>query len=783
MEHVEGTYCTRPSGAGRGLVSGNGARLDGRSMEQEFYAHTPAVEGGPWHDLIEHLKCTAGRAEKNAAKFGAGELARLAGLWHDIGKFNSVFQRYLRECEAAKRTGKKAPAKGVPHAPYGARFAREAFPPLMQAIHGHHAGLNETDYVKAGLEEPWLSEAYDEVLDLTRKHLEGFGAPENPAALLSDPPRDELQREFFLRMIFSALVDADFLDTETHFEKENAARRKVSTTPAKMWEVLRRDQAERFARPEILSSETAINRVRAEVYEACVDAAAEPQGVFRLSVPTGGGKTRSGLAFALKHAKEHGLDRAIVAAPYTSIIDQTADVYRGIFKGLGDEVVLEHHSAARQEQPEERATEPVEAEKLHERLVRARLAAQNWEAPLVITTTVQLFESLLANRTSKCRKLHNVAKSVIVLDEVQTLPLGLLKPILSVLRELVRRYEVSVVLCTATQPALDKQSQYLEGFDDVRDIVPKDEAAEHFRSLKRVSYDIREEEWDWEEVARRATEAADSDGAALMVLNSRRDALAVLEAIGDDHPGLFHLSTLLCGAHRRERLAEVRRRLEAKEPCLLVSTQVVEAGVDVSFPVVFRAMGPLDRIVQAAGRCNREDEVPGGGRVVVFRPREGRVPRGEYEKAFDLSEILLRREVNLYVPDVFEDYFRRLYRIGSPDALDAKGIQELRKVLNYPKVADEFRLIDRDTVPVIVEYDEEARQLIKRIRRAGALRRGDHRRLQPYAVGLKKWEFEENEWLTEDLLRESDDVKLWKGTYDPLRGVSAARIDPADLNW
>lgn len=745
-------------------------------MEQ-FYAHTP-VDDGPWHDLVEHLERTAERARENGDKFGAGELVYLAGLWHDIGKFNPKFQRYLRDCEAAKRAGKDAPAKGIPHAPYGARFAREAFPPLIQVIYGHHAGLNETEYVKARLEEPWLWEAYDEVLDLTRKHLEGFGAPENLAALLSDPPRDELQREFFLRMVFSALVDADFLDTETHFEKENAARRQISTALAEMWEVLRRDQAERFARPETLSSETAVDRVRAEVYEACVDAAAVPQGVFCLSVPTGGGKTRSGLAFALKHAKEHGLDRVIVAAPYTSIIDQTADVYRGIFEGLGDEVVLEHHSAARQEQPEERATDPVEAEKLHERLVSARLAAQNWEAPLVVTTTVQLFESLLANRTSKCRKLHNVAKSVIVLDEVQTLPLGLLKPILSVLRELVRRYEVSVVLCTATQPALDEQSQYLEGFDDVRDIVPEDEAAELFRSMKRVRYDIWEEEWDWEEVARRVTEAADSAGAALVVLNSRRDALAVLGAIGNGRPGLFHLSTLLCGAHRREVLAEVRRRLKAKEPCLLVSTQVVEAGVDLSFPVVFRAMGPLDRIVQAAGRCNREGELPGDGRVVVFRPREGRMPRGAYERAFDQSEILLRKGVDLHKPEIFREYFSALYQIGPTDE---KGIQELRKRLNYPEVAREFRLIDDDTVPVVVEYDEEARQLIKRIRRAGVLRRGDHRRLQPYVVGLKKWEFEDNEWLTEDLLQESDGVKLWMGTYDPLRGVSAARIDPADL--
>lgn len=751
-------------------------------MGQRFYAHTPAVEGGPWHDLIEHLDCTAKLASDNGAKFEAREILELAGLWHDIGKFNPKFQSYLRQCEADKRAGKKAPAKGTPHAPYGARFARETFPQLMQVIHGHHAGLNETEYVKSRVEEPWLSEAYGEVLSLVRKHLKGFGPPETPTVLISNPPRDGYQRKFFLdvflRMIFSALVDADYLDTETHFEPEKTERRGPSTTPAEMWEVLKRDQEERFPRPEDLSSETKVDRVRAEVYEACVDAASGPQGVFRLAVPTGGGKTRSGLAFALRHAKKHELDRVIVAAPYTSIIEQTVDVYRTIFRDLGDGAVLEHHSAARQEEPEERAMDPAEAEKLHERLVRARLAAQNWDASLVVTTTVQLFESLFANRTSRCRKLHNVVKSVIVLDEVQTLPVGLLKPIVSVLRELVRRYHVSVVLCTATQPALDEQSPYLEGFEDVRDIVVEDKVAGYFHDLKRVIYEVRPEEWSWKEVARQAIEAVDSTGGALVVLNSRRDTLAVLDAIGNDkRPDLFHLSALLCGAHRRVVLSEVRRRLEAKEPCLLVSTQVVEAGVDISFPVVFRAMGPLDRIVQAAGRCNREGELPDGGRVVIFRPREGRVPPGAYKRAFERSEIMLRQDVDLHHPDIFRTYFGSLYRSGPTDENDVQG---LRRKLDYPEVAYNSRLIDDDAIPVVVEYEEEAKELVERIRRAGFLRRGDQRRLQPYVVGLKKWEFEENEWLTDSIV---DDVNLWTGKYDELRGVSAASIDPADLSW
>lgn len=210
---------------------------------------------------------------------------------------------------------------------------------------------------------------------------------------------------------------------------------------------------------------------------------------------------------------------------------------------------------------------------------------------------------------------------------------------------------------------------------------------------------------------------------------------------------------------------------------MLVSTQVVEAGVDISFPVVFRAMGPLDRIVQAAGRCNREGELPDVGRVVIFRPREGRVPPGAYKKAFERSEIMLRQDVDLHHPDIFRTYFGSLYRSCSTDENDVQG---LRRKLDYPKVACNSRLIDDDAIPVIVEYDEEAKKLVERIRRAGFLRRGDQRRLQPYVVGLKKWEFEENEWLTDPIV---DDVNLWTGKYDELRGVSAASIDPADLSW
>lgn len=737
---------------------------------QRFYAHTPGESGG-WHELVPHLEQTAEAARRNAEKFGAGGLAHLAGLWHDVGKFNPEFQEYLLRCYRADREVGKPPAKGVPHAVYGGILAMESASLLAPVIHGHHAGLPEHTRVQNAAADPELREVYESLEPVAREQVSGLSFGGDIRDLVSEPPEGHLQAELLVRMVFSALVDADFLDTETHFDPEASDLRGAEAEPGGLWNVLETDQ-------EHLISEapsTPVNELREEVYRHCLEAAELPQGVFRLSVPTGGGKTRSGLAFALRHAVEHDLDRVIWAAPYTSIIEQTAGEFRKIFPNLGEGAVLEHHSAVRRE------TEGSEEQR--EGRVRARLATQNWDAPLVVTTTVQLLESLLANRTSRCRKLHNVSRSVIVLDEVQTLPAKLLEPTLNVLGELARRYGATVVLCTATQPALEGHSRYLTGLEEVRDIVPPERAAEHFQRLRRVDYETPPEKWSWEETAGRILQAS-PDRRAMAVLNTRRDALALLDEL-EGEPAL-HLSTRLCGAHRRDVLEEVRRRLDRYEPCLLVATQVVEAGVDLDFPVVFRAMGPLDRIVQAAGRCNREGRMDGTGRVVVFRPEEGRLPPGEYAAGSHEARILLNSEgLDLHDPSIFSTYFSRLYQDVHTDA---EGIQELRRSLDYPEVDRRFRLISEETVPVIVQYEEkdsrreeERQKLIERIQREGALRPGDHRRLQPYSVGLFEREFKENEVMAENI---AEGVWLWNGEYDPVRGISFSGGDaPENLIW
>ena len=600
-------------------------------------AHTPAKGSDKWHGLKEHLNEVAEKAKEYAKKFGAEKFGYYAGLWHDLGKYSPEFQKYLENCHIASKTGKSAPKSKTPHAIQGARLAWEKCMPLAPIIYGHHGGLPQIAHMKSEIcklqEEPTLDKFYQEVLRLAPKDLceieteinlrelmSGFGI--DFRQLMLGMEKDTHRYELVTRMLFSCLIDADHLDTEAHFNPEKLALRGSLITIPELWNLLQTHQKNLIENAE----NTSVNLIRKEVYQACMDAAELPPGIFRLAVPTGGGKTLSGMAFGLRHAMEHKLDRVIVAVPYTSIIEQTVSVYRHIFS---EDAVLEHHSAIQ---------EP-DAEDARREVAQARLATQNWDAPLIVTTTVQLFESLFSNHPSRCRKLHNITRSVIILDEVQTLPLFLLTPILNVLRELVERYQVTLVLCTATQPALEGQNPYLDGFvtGSIKDIIPIAKIKESFASLSRVTYHIPNESWTWARLAEDVSQQSQS----LVILNTRKDALAVLEELkSSEH--IFHLSTLLCGKHRREVLEEVKNRLKDNQRCILVSTQVVEAGVDLDFPSVYRAIAPLDRIVQAAGRCNREGKRSQKGNVVIFDPSEGSIPTGNYETEICKTKDLLK---------------------------------------------------------------------------------------------------------------------------------------------
>lgn len=751
-----------------------------------FAAHTPSKEQpDTWHLLSEHLSNVANLAKELAGKFGAGELGYYAGLWHDLGKYNPDFQQYLEQCYEASVSNSQKRVRGPHHAIYGAILAAQVCKPIASLIYGHHAGLQGFSFIKNELSSnnPVWKDSYQKVLESANQDLEGLVPDIDWRISLTNIPQDRLSGEVFLRMLFSCLIDADYLDTEEHFEGKS--RKKPETSIANLWSTF--EESHEDFLDTISDRTTLVNQIREQVYQACFSAAEQKPGVFRLSVPTGGGKTLSGLGFALRHAMQNHYERVIVAIPYTSIIEQTVKVYRDIF---GFEAVLEHHSSVKDEWSKNNQNSQFQSQEGATNLqAQTRLATQNWDAPLIVTTTVQLFESLFANRPSRCRKLHNLIGSVIVLDEVQTLPIALLSPIRSVLEELVERYKVSVVYCTATQPPIAGKNPYFDGFkpEFVRDIIESKQSQKHFTALKRVEYEQPSEAWTWEKLA----EDLQDKQQALVILNTRKNALSVLDALGitaierfslsgyeeevnmtlNESP-ILHLSTLLCGAHRRAVLDEVRRRLKFKEDCLLISTQVVEAGVDVDFPLVYRAMGPLDRIVQAAGRCNREGKIPEGGRVVIFEPADGKTPSGEYGKAVQTTKRLLQEsDLDLHNPNIFEAYFQSLYQI---EQRDKYGIQDLREKHNYQKVAEEFRLIKDDTMPVVIRYNDEVNTLLAEISQRGLWSR-DRRRLQPYIVNLPRYEFQKST-TREELVT---DFWVWNGIYDPIRGIPIGH-DPGD---
>ena len=738
-------------------------------MRTNLYAHSANAQGER-QLLADHLRSVAKLARDLADPFGGGDLAFLAGLWHDAGKADPEWQARLIECEKGdrKRVGLDHKCAGVLLAEESGGFA--AWAGLL--IHAHHGGLKHRyeDY------EPWLNE---------KRRLPGPGNArealrgEMPDLSERDDPvspgfiKDGRDAEFFLRLVYSALVDADSLDTEAHELGGTPLERGTTTTLASLW-----SRYEAFlAKQPAVDLINQVNRVRAEVHDACLRSASTRRGVFRLTVPTGGGKTRSAMAFAIRHGIEHDLRRIIVAVPFTTITEQTAHVYRRIFENgypVTAPIVLEHHSAATEGVGKARDDEDSFAPDA----VWQRLAAENWDAPIVVTTTVQLFESLFSNRRGKTRKLHNLAESVIILDEAQALPAGLLSPILDGLRQLTQNYGASVVLSTATQPAFECIREFREV--TAREIIPKSAYVCHFKTLSRVEYEWRTDEpHQWHEVAEWMRE----ERSVLAVVNTKRHAMELLDALNDLDLDVLHLSTLLCGAHRRDVMREIKVRLESGYACRVVSTQVVEAGVDLDFETVFRAEGPLDAIIQAAGRCNREGRLEGPGRMVVFRSPDDASPPGVYRSGRDIVRAMQNLpDFDLDNPATVRRYFELLSDLAVVP--DEKGIQRLRKTLDFPSVADKFRMIPDDSYDVVVNYPASSareieatlEQLRSRVRPA----RDIMRELQPYTVSVHKGEAERlrARGFIDDIPG-LPNVGRWHGEYHHVRGITEA--DPEHI--
>lgn len=683
-----------------------------------YYAHsTENPDKSDWQSLEKHLENVADCASMFARDFGAAEYAYAGGLLHDIGKYSTDFQRRLEGAGIR-----------VDHSTAGALEARSLYHPaqsriLEYIITGHHGGLLNYGSSESGLEER-LHKTY---LPDYSAYRDEITPPDLHAVRFAPRPLGKqigFSISFHTRMLYSCLVDADSLDTEAFTSPDRSALR----GRYEPWDILSKKFADHMAAKISGSEESAINGYRREIYEQCLEKAVLQPGIFTLTVPTGGGKTLSSMAFALAHLRTNGQKRVFYVIPYTSIIEQNAEVFRKIF---GSQNVLEHHSNF---DPETLDQEDFVSEK-----EALKLSSENWDMPIVVTTNVQFFESLFSSRRSRCRKVHNLAKSVIILDEAQMLPTEYLKPCLAALSELVRNYGSTVVICTATQPKL---GELLD--ESVRPVEIVRSPAELYEAFRRVHVSYLGELNDADLSAR-----LEEHRQVLCIVNTRTHAKKLYDSLSKSGH-CYHLSARMCPVHRRKILADIKQMLEKGEECRVVSTQLIEAGVDIDFPVVYRAMTGIDSIAQAAGRCNREGRAA-SGEVYVFQSAEpyGRATSWQ-KRVAEIGEMVLKNTDDPLSLQAVAEYFRRLYFYEGDDGLDRKHIlpslEERARELAFPfeDVDAVFSLIDEGTKAIIIPYDENARSLIQELRHA--VYPGTYaRKLQGYTVSVYPNEFRELE--------------------------------------
>ncbi|MDQ0395878.1 CRISPR-associated helicase Cas3' [Labrys monachus] len=689
-----------------------------------YYAHSSEDQDrARWQPLAEHLRAVAELGAVRGGKFGAGKACAVAGWLHDLGKYTKEFQAYIA---GQRRDGGDHSTAGAQEVLRlaSARSDRLIAELVAYAIAGHHAGLPDRSGETGSLDDR-LVKALPQLDAVWRDEVEADAAGLFPPAFEPHPDgsRHAFQFAFLGRMIFSTLVDADFLDTEAYYAglEGRPVDRDWPLLPGHVDRLVGLLDAHMAAKTKA-APDTPLNRLRGEILGHVRAGAALAPGVFTLDVPTGGGKTLASLAFALDHARRWGMERIVYAIPFTSIIDQTATIFRD---ALGEDVVLEHHSAIEEEKPSNA-----------EGRDKLRLAMENWDAPVVVTTNVQLFESLFANRSSRCRKLHNLARAVIVLDEAQTIPLPVLRPCVAALDELARNYGCTIVLCTATQPAL-ASPRFKGGFEigTDRELAPR--PVDLHAALKRVTLELRGTMTDDDLVEELAGHPQ-----GLVVVNGRKHALDLYrkaEAVGLE--GVIHLTTRQTAADRRRILQDVRQRLRDGRPCRLVATSLIEAGVDIDFPRAWRAETGLDQIMQAAGRVNREGRRPAEeSLVVVFRPAEALPPTEIRGFAAAMQRVVAKGHRDLASQAAITDYFREVYWQRGGD-LDRHGVATAFVVdprgmttnFAYRTVAAKFRLVESGMEAVIVAIEEEAGATLRALA-AGLPPAAAARRLQNFVV-------------------------------------------------
>ena len=748
--------------------------------------------------MEDHLQGVAKLAREFAEEFGNGDWAEQAGFWHDLGKYNPKWQEYLRkspehyykdennkegEIDKKKKEEtdekKKKTLKGPDHSTAGALHAVEKLNQvghfLAYIISGHHMGLPDWSYDEAkgrSLIERLVKdqEKLKSALggnppnDILNPFLSSFSKP----SVLNEESSEFLH--LWIRMLFSCIVDADRLNTEAFMNPEKSEARgrypEMSELKESYDAYMKNKQKEALKDPVNETNKQIMEKLQ-EILAQCLAKAQEPPGVFSLTVPTGGGKTLASMGFALEHALKHGKKRIIVVIPYTSIIEQTAKQMRDVF---GENSVLEHHCSL---DPEKET-------------IISKLATENWDAPIIVTTSVQFFESLFSSNASACRKIHNITNSVVILDEVQTLPTNLLDPIVSCMKGLSRHFQTTFVLCTATQPVLNEEIQSgrasLKGFDFVEEIMS--DPVSLYSQFQRVS--ISREHGNNIPISTpdSIAEQIVQYPQVLCIVSTRNLCKKLFELVrqkSQDNVQILHLSALMCPMHRSDVIAQIKEKLRNKEPIRVISTQVVEAGVDIDFPVVFRELAGLDSIAQAAGRCNRKGKLPEKGKVFVFNA--GPVPQGQFTKARyacmeTFRNITPGEELS---PESFKKYFRFFFaRLNS---FDSENIQRLltrdaqEAKIQFKTAGMKFKMIDDSNQhAIIVRYKSEnkpeadSNPLIEELKK-NRPDRSIMRKLQRFSVTLYKSGFES--------LKKKNAIKSISGiwvqddekAYDPVCGL------------
>lgn len=711
-------------------------------ITKEYIAHSENPNGIK-QTIKEHSSGVSEFMRDFALSESHADLYEFCGLTHDMGKYSNTFQRHI--------SGESIKTK---HSIYGAMYAQDnslmevAFP-----VFGHHSGLPDNPEMRQNIEAERNTDngTYSEILTNWKNDTQDAIRDLDDTAFWN--LSDILLQELFVRMLFSALVDADSLDTERHFQEAKFLTRKTwAFDPAELLEKLQRkfDSFENDSKKK----ELRINRLRNEVRLYAESKANIPQGFFSLTLPTGLGKTLCSINWALHHAQNHpNIKRIIIVLPFINIIDQTADELKKIFNDGGkDDYVLEHHSNviyAKEGDSEECNPK--------------QLATENWDYPIIITTSVQFFESLFSNERSACRKLHNIQDSIIIFDEIQTLPMNVTEPTLIMLDNLQKLCRCSILFCTATQPDFEAR----DGFRGIH-IEPLVENPKRvFEETQRVVYHPLNG-YDEMPISELAETVVKKQVSALVVFNTKKKAKMFFEEMrGCGGFTLFHLSTNMCPAHRKQVIKDIRNALEHKERIVVSSTQLIEAGVDMDFPAVYRELAPLESIIQSAGRCNREGKVEKGD-VYLFALTESGQPSKQYRSWAEFANLLYKgNEEKLYTHDFYSFYYRKL--VENFGDTDKYKITEDRKRFLFQTVADKYKIIDNNTQPVFVyQYDEKSRELYNRIKDQDYLSRQERQEVSQYCVQVYDNFTKDNSAL---IGFEQCGISIWYGSYDPDFGL------------